>query len=208
MNGAFGPVSSRLPGSTITIQCDAGYVSTVTMVTCEGTLMWSPDPEAIECTSLTTHTPTTRELSLWLCMDILILFCVNFSHSPPSNELHSFTTPTTKWHHQWSFSTSYSWYTSGLSVWRWTVPWGNNDCHLSSYRRVGQEHGGNCLQRQAYLLLAYTCNHNYSLLNQLQLLFVIAPAYLIGVNLMQLSPSVWLSRQLYSQSLDCWWDSW
>ncbi len=24
-----------------------------------------------------------------------------------------------------------------------------------------------------------------------------------GVNLMQLSPSVWLSRQLYSQSLDC-----
>ncbi len=66
MNGAFGPVSSRLPGSTVTIQCDAGYVSAVTMVTCEGTLMWSPDPEAIECTSLTTPTPTTRELSSWL----------------------------------------------------------------------------------------------------------------------------------------------
>ncbi|XP_064403391.1 uncharacterized protein LOC135348919 isoform X2 [Halichondria panicea] len=59
MNGAFGPVSS-LPGSIVTIQCDAGYVSAVTMVTCEGTLMWSPDPEAIECTSLiTTPAPTT-----------------------------------------------------------------------------------------------------------------------------------------------------
>ncbi len=63
MNGAFGPVSSRLPGSTVTIQCDAGYVSALAMVTCEGTLMWSPDPEAIECTTLTTPTPTTRELS-------------------------------------------------------------------------------------------------------------------------------------------------
>ncbi len=62
MNGAFGPVSSRLPGSTVNIQCDAGYVSAVTTVTCEDTLMWSPDPEAIECTSLTTPTPTTREL--------------------------------------------------------------------------------------------------------------------------------------------------
>ncbi|XP_064403737.1 uncharacterized protein LOC135349168 [Halichondria panicea] len=59
MNGAFGPVSSRLPGSTVNIQCDAGYVSAVTTVTCEDTLMWSPDPEAIECTSLTTPTPTT-----------------------------------------------------------------------------------------------------------------------------------------------------
>ncbi|XP_064403372.1 uncharacterized protein LOC135349149 [Halichondria panicea] len=58
-NGAFGPVFSRLPGSTVTIQCDAGYVSVVAMVTCEGTLMWSPDPEAIECTSLITPTPTT-----------------------------------------------------------------------------------------------------------------------------------------------------
>ncbi len=63
MNGAFGPTTSRLSGSMVTIQCDAGYVSAVTMVTCEGTLMWSPDPEAIECTSLTTPTPTTRELS-------------------------------------------------------------------------------------------------------------------------------------------------
>ena len=66
INGAFGPVSNRLSGSTVTIQCDAGYVSAVTMVTCEGTLMWSPDPEAIECTLLTTSTPTTRELSSWL----------------------------------------------------------------------------------------------------------------------------------------------
>ncbi len=66
VNGAFGPVSSRLPGSTVTIQCDTGYMSAVTRVTCEDTLMWSPDPEAIECTSLTTPTPTTRELSSWL----------------------------------------------------------------------------------------------------------------------------------------------
>ncbi len=66
MNGAFGQVSSRLSGSTVIIQCDTGYVSAVTMVTCEGTLMWSPDPEAIECTLLTTPTPTTRELSSWL----------------------------------------------------------------------------------------------------------------------------------------------
>ncbi len=35
MNGAIGPVSSRLSGSTVTVQCDAGYVSPVTMVTCE-----------------------------------------------------------------------------------------------------------------------------------------------------------------------------
>ena len=55
-NGAFGPVSSRLPGSTVTIQCDAGYVSPVTVVTCEGMLMWSPDPEAIECRSTTEPT--------------------------------------------------------------------------------------------------------------------------------------------------------
>ncbi len=63
MNGAFGLVSTRLPGSTVTIQCDAGHVSVVTMVTCEDTLMWSPDPEAIECISLPTLPPTTRELS-------------------------------------------------------------------------------------------------------------------------------------------------
>ncbi len=64
MNGEFGLVSSRLSGSTVTIQCDAGYVSPVTMVTCESTLMWSSDPDAIECTSPTTPTPTTREFKL------------------------------------------------------------------------------------------------------------------------------------------------
>ncbi len=62
-NGSFVPLSSRLRGSTVTIKCDAGYVSAIATVTCESTLMWSPDPEAIECTSLTTPTPTTRELS-------------------------------------------------------------------------------------------------------------------------------------------------
>ncbi len=58
MSGVFGPVSSRLPGSTVSIQCD---VSPVTMVICEGTLMWSPDPEAIDCTPPTETPPTTRE---------------------------------------------------------------------------------------------------------------------------------------------------
>ncbi len=62
MNGVFGPVSNSLPRSTVTIQCDAGYVSAATIVTCEGTLMWSPDPEAIQCLSTTEPPPTTREL--------------------------------------------------------------------------------------------------------------------------------------------------
>ncbi len=81
MNGAFGPVSSRLSGSTVTIQCDAGYVSPVTMLTCDGTLMWSPDPDAIECTPLTTPTPTTREFKL------LAVYHNNFFHytAPPTN---------------------------------------------------------------------------------------------------------------------------
>ena len=74
MNGAFGSVSSRLLGSTVTIQCDVGYVSVVTSVTCEGSLMWSPDPEAIECTSLPTLSPTTRELSSWLYKKINYFF--------------------------------------------------------------------------------------------------------------------------------------
>ena len=66
MNGAIEPVSSRLPGSTVTVQCEVGYVSAVTVVTCEGTLMWSPDLEGIKCTSQTQPPPTTRELSSWL----------------------------------------------------------------------------------------------------------------------------------------------
>ncbi len=57
-NGTFGPVSSRLPGSIVTIQCDAGYV---TMVTCDGTLLWSPNSETILCGQLTQHIPTTCE---------------------------------------------------------------------------------------------------------------------------------------------------
>ncbi len=82
MNGTFGPVSSRLPGSTVTIQFDAGCVSAVTMVACEGTLMWSPDPEAIECTSLTTPTPTTSELSS-CCMDnVYSVLILHYTQSP------------------------------------------------------------------------------------------------------------------------------
>ena len=70
MNGAFGPVSSSLPGSMVTIQCDTGYVSPVTMVTCEGsTLIWNPDPEAIACTPLTLSYPTTSELVRLSCID-------------------------------------------------------------------------------------------------------------------------------------------
>ncbi|XP_064401038.1 sushi, von Willebrand factor type A, EGF and pentraxin domain-containing protein 1-like isoform X2 [Halichondria panicea] len=63
MNGAFEPVFSRLPGSTVNIQCDAGYVSAVAMVTCDDTLMWSPNPEATECTSLPTLPPTTPPMN-------------------------------------------------------------------------------------------------------------------------------------------------
>ncbi len=96
MNGEFGPVISRLPGSTVTIQCDAGYVSPITMVTCEGsTLIWIPDPEAIVCT-IPTSTPTTREFIF------LNSICNSLLHSPSgSNELHSSTTTTMEWHHHW-----------------------------------------------------------------------------------------------------------
>ena len=71
MNGAFGPVFSRLSGSTVTIQCDAGYISAIAMVTCDDALMWSPDSEAIECTLLPTLPPTTRELSSWFLQNLL-----------------------------------------------------------------------------------------------------------------------------------------
>ena len=60
-NGAFGPVTSRVQGSTVTLQCDPGYVSDVDMLTCEGTLMWSPDPGTVVCRPLTPPPPTTRE---------------------------------------------------------------------------------------------------------------------------------------------------
>ncbi len=112
MNGTFGPVSSRMPGSTVTIQCHVGNFSAISVVTCEGsTLIWSPDPEAIVCT-IPTSTPTTREFIF-----LLIVYFNSLLHSPSgSNELHSFTTPTMEWHHQWSFSTSYSRYTSDLTV--------------------------------------------------------------------------------------------
>ncbi len=79
MNGAFGPVSSIIPGSTVAIQCDSGYVSAVAVVTCQNTLMWSPNPEAIECTSLPTLPPTTRELNSWLYKNLF------FHHTAPMN---------------------------------------------------------------------------------------------------------------------------
>ncbi len=83
MNGAFGPVSSRLPVSTVTIWCVAGYVSPIMMLTCEGTLMWSPDPENIVCASLTTPTPTnqpTREFYLCIPLKLILI-----SPAPPMN---------------------------------------------------------------------------------------------------------------------------
>ena len=63
-NSAFGPVTSRVQGSTVTLQCDPGYVSDVDMLTCEGTLMWSPDPGTVVCRPLTPPPPTTEEYSL------------------------------------------------------------------------------------------------------------------------------------------------
>ncbi len=81
--------------------------------------------------------------------------------------------PPQEWHHQWSFSTSSFRYTSDIPVWWWTVPWGHNDCHLSSYRRVGQKPSGDSLQRQVYsllkvIMLLYTLNHLYSCFLQLR----------------------------------------
>ncbi len=68
MNGAFRPTTSRLSGSTVTIQCDTGYVSAVTMVTCDDTLMWSPDPD-IECTLQTTPSPIPCKFCLHVHVD-------------------------------------------------------------------------------------------------------------------------------------------
>ncbi len=63
MNRAFGPVTSRLPGSEVIVKCDAGFGSSVTRVICDGqTIMWSPDPEAIVCSPITQPPPTTCEL--------------------------------------------------------------------------------------------------------------------------------------------------
>ncbi len=62
INGAFGPVTNRLPGSEVIVECDAGFGSPITRVTCDDqTLMWSPDPENIVCSPLTQPPPTTRE---------------------------------------------------------------------------------------------------------------------------------------------------
>ncbi len=77
-----------MPGSMVTIQFDMGCVSPVTMVACESTLMWSPDPEAIECTSLNTPTFITCELSS-CCMDnVYSVLILHYKVPPPANELH------------------------------------------------------------------------------------------------------------------------
>ena len=59
--GVFSSLTSRLAGSTATLQCDPGHVSST--LTCLDTMMWSPDPEAIECTPLTQPPPTSGELT-------------------------------------------------------------------------------------------------------------------------------------------------
>ena len=61
-NGAVSSLTSRLPGSTATLQCDAGYRSSVSMVMCLETVVWSPDPESFECRPLTPPPPTSGEL--------------------------------------------------------------------------------------------------------------------------------------------------
>ena len=48
----------------MTLQCDPGYVSDVDVLTCEGTLMWSPDPGTVVCRPLTPPPPTTRECTV------------------------------------------------------------------------------------------------------------------------------------------------
>ncbi len=66
------------------------------MVTCLDTVMWSPDPEAIECTPLTQPPPTSGELMSAVHKDV-VTDGNNFS---PSNELHCSTVTTKKWQHQ------------------------------------------------------------------------------------------------------------
>ena len=62
-NGVFSSLTSRLAESTATLQCDDGYRPSVSMVMCLDTVMWSPDPEAIECRPLTQPPPTIGELT-------------------------------------------------------------------------------------------------------------------------------------------------
>ena len=62
-NGVFSSLTSRLSGSTATLQCDAGYGPSISMVMCLlDTVMWSPDPEAIVCRPLTQPPPISGEL--------------------------------------------------------------------------------------------------------------------------------------------------
>ncbi len=61
-NGVISSLTSRLAGSTATLQCDTGYIPSVSMVMCLDTVMWNPDPEAIECRPLTQPPPTNGEL--------------------------------------------------------------------------------------------------------------------------------------------------
>ena len=74
-NGAFGPVTSRVQDSTVTLQCDPGYLSGVDMLTCEGTLMWSPDPGTVVCRPLTPPPPTTRECTVSI-LTLLTVVCL------------------------------------------------------------------------------------------------------------------------------------
>ena len=61
-NGVFSSLTSRLAGSTATLQCDSGYIPSVSMVMCLlDTVMWNPDPEDIECRPLTQPPPTIGE---------------------------------------------------------------------------------------------------------------------------------------------------
>ena len=50
MNGVFGPVSSRLPGSTVTFQCDNGlFPEGIMNVICLATGEWDKIPGEIVC---------------------------------------------------------------------------------------------------------------------------------------------------------------
>ncbi len=69
-NGAFILLTSRLPGSAATLQCDAGYKPSLTMLMCLVSLMWSVEPEAIECTPLTAPPPTSGKLMIAVHEDV------------------------------------------------------------------------------------------------------------------------------------------
>ena len=57
-NGVLGPVTSRAEGSTVTFQCNDGFIPTGEMTTtCMADMTWNPDPGSVVCSPLFTSPP-------------------------------------------------------------------------------------------------------------------------------------------------------